>query len=98
MKTIAYNYNKNITLIKEVKKPIAQLRDNQYYALMICDTPVSNDTRRFFNEEKGWVGLECTSPSEIYISKIFANRHSPMSGDTFLVEVKDASLCYELTF
>lgn len=93
----AIPYNTNITLIREVKKSVGKLLDNQYYALMICDSPCPKDSRKFFNKTKNWLGLERTTPNEIYISKKFYNRHSPLRGITFLVRVYNPAVCYGLT-
>ncbi len=95
MKTI--KYNPNITLIKEVQES-EELAENQYYVLMVTDNPNHPEHRKFYNVSKGWLGLECGSGKEIYISHKFNNRHNPARGIVFVAQVANPSLCCELTY
>ncbi len=88
-------YNENITIIDNN----GDLGENEYYALMVIDTPGlkdTRDTRRFFDASLGWLGLERTS-DKIYISKKKQLRLSVTRGDTVRIQVKDKTKCYELT-
>ena len=89
-------YDNNITLVKQVSKA-EPLQDDEYYVLMVTDTWRHNDSRFFFNKTKGWLGLEKTSGSRIYISKDFAKRRTPLRGDTFVAKVENIALCYDLS-
>lgn len=93
------NYDGNITLIKEVSRPEASLKDNEYYALMVVDYTPGRDKKDFFDHTKGYIGLECTGGfKKIYISKKFNNRSSSSRGETFLVRVNNPSYCYDLKY
>lgn len=87
-------YNKNITLIDDNGEDLAE---DEYFALMITDTPLPDDDRDFFDADHNWLGLELPSSGEIYISKDKYNRQSPLRGDTVKVRVKDKTKCCELT-
>ena len=90
-------FNKNIEMVKIVseKEP---LQKEQYYALMVTDSPKNDDVRHFFNKQKGWIGFERTSDKQIYISKKFSCRRLAIRGDTWIVSVANPVLCCELTY
>jgi len=91
-------YNNNINLIVRADNQLT-LAPQEYFALMVTDTKKGDtDKRRFYNEKEGWLGLECTSqPKRVYISKSFRERRNLHRGDTWLVEVKNANLCFVLS-
>ena len=83
------------------------LKKDEYYAVMVEDIKgrrteynhgrINPDTRTFFDEPKGWLGLERTG-EKIYISKKLKNRHSLHRGPTVIVKVKNPKKCLELTY
>ena len=86
-------YSKNITIIDTAATRERKLQKNEYFALMVIDSMTKNDTRKFFNEGHGWLGLEYTSPPpRVYIAKNFYKRYDLYRGVTMVVRVKDPSL------
>ncbi len=102
------NYDNNIQLIRNIRDasignpPCVELPGNQYYALMVVDNAVRDrggnkmhgDARQFFDQSKGWIGLECMTGGAVYISKDFYERYNRDRGETWIVSVADASRCY----
>ena len=62
-------YNKNIQIIDETPSIKTDLKDNEYFALMVMDLETPTDDRDWFNAEKKYVGLSRCSKGDIYISK-----------------------------
>ena len=89
-------YNKNIQIIDENPSIKTDLKDNEYFALMVMDLDTPTDERDWFNAEKKYVGLSCTSEKRIYISKDWRKTDDKWRGKTVLVSVQDPSECYEL--
>lgn len=91
---MSVQYNDNILIVDE---PLA---DDEYYALIVKGLPgLPSDFHRkdYFDLEKGWIGLECTSNQQIYISKSKPKRTSVLRGETVKVRVKDKTKCCELS-
>lgn len=102
-------YNDNITLLRVLPYSLTEtvdilnkrpLKEDEYLALMVEDDRGrrgDDDTRTFFDELQGWLGLEKTSGENgIYISKNLSERFNPGRGRTVIVHVKDPSKCREL--
>ena len=93
-------YNNNINLIEKVISPQdfkKELKESQFFALMVTDYPrFSNDGRKWFNKDKGWLGLECITEGKIYITKKIKLRTDLYRGETWLIEVSNPNLCYIL--
>ena len=76
-------YNKNIQIIDENPSIKTDLKDNEYFALMVMDLDTPTDDRDWFNAEKKYVGLSCTSEKRIYISKDWRKTHDKWRGIDF---------------
>jgi len=89
-------YNDNITLVDWGDRPLTQ--DNEYYALMVTDHKQGGrDRRKFFDEERGWLGLEETD-GRIYISKKTKHSSNKLRGEAFVVRVNNPELCCILDY
>jgi hypothetical protein len=93
---------KNIEIIKEITQPEKELKDNQFYALMVTDEYNKDLQMRpktdYYDYEKAYIGIECNSEHKIYISKEFNNRNDRNRGKTILINVFDKANTYELTY
>ena len=89
-------YNKNIQIIDENPSIKTDLKDNEYFALMVMDLDTPIDDRDWFNAEKKYVGLCCMSDKRVYISKDWRKREDKWRGKTVLVSVQRPFECYEL--
>ena len=89
-------YNKNIQIIDENPSINTDLKDNEYFALMVIDWDTPTDDRDWFNAEKKYVGLSCMSDKRIYISKDWRKTDDKWRGKSVLVSVQDPSECYLL--
>lgn len=73
------------------------LKDNEYYVLMVVDYNKELRKRNdFINFDKGYIGLECTSENRVYISKTFNSRKNPYRGITCIVDINSADKVYNL--
>ena len=87
-------YNDNIT-IDFIKRAKQELKQNEYFALMVVDE-LNRFLRKecdYFDYRNAWVGLECKSNKEIYISKNFDKRVNYSRGIVVIAIVKDVSKC-----
>ena len=89
-------YNKNIQIIDENPSIKTDLKDNEYFALMVMDLDTPTDDRDWFNAAKKYVGLCCMSDKRVYISKDWRKREDKWRGKTVLVSVQRPFECYEL--
>ena len=101
-------YNENIILVEEMPRNAyrPELKENQYYAVMVTDGTVSYKCKTvrpesdYFDIDRLWLGLECLGAKEdyhrVYVSKDYWRRFSHLRGTTFFVEVKDTGKCYIL--
>ena len=89
-------YNQNIEIIDENPSIKTDLKDSEYFALMVMDLDTPTDDRDWFNAEKKYVGLCCMSDKRVYISKDWRKREDKWRGKTVLVSVQDPSKCYVL--
>ena len=94
-------YNDNITLLlHRTAMQGMKLADDEYVVHMIFINHYGqNDIRNFFDRDKGWLGLERTVPSGIYITKAegnyaFDNRGR---GIPLVARVKDPDECCLIT-
>lgn len=89
-------YNDNITIIEQHPSDELQLKEDQFYALMVTDYHSEIHEREWFDAELRFVGLEGTG-GIVYISKRFEKRENYHRGQTVLVSVKDPNQCCLLT-
>ena len=85
-------YNDNITIVALNPSDQVELKESEYFALMIVDRVTSIELREWFDASRRFVGLERTS-GYIYISKRFEKRENYRRGQTVLVSVKDPNKC-----
>lgn len=85
-------YDDNIKILDLNPSDQVELKESEYYALMVVDRVTPIELREWFDASKRFVGLERTS-GYIYISKRYEKRENYHRGWTVLVLVKDPNLC-----
>ena len=99
MKEIAYNDNITIYPEKVAAPQNKSLSQDEWNVLMVASSKTYNDDRKFFDESKGWLGLERTSQNTIYISKAREHATYPFGlisggrGTPMVAIVKDTTKC-----
>lgn len=90
-------------ILKEKATNQEELKENQYFALMVTDHENKFGYNKrpkedYLNFRKGWIGIERTSEGLIYISKDYSKRHDVCRGDTIIVEVEKKDKTCLLTY